>query len=148
VKNVWFASAGFLFYGCMSVGPLYEDPPPPPDGYAQIVIFRVSAVTGGAHSNRFTIDNTHIADLHHNGYTHFLVRPGAHVLNGLKIDAAAGSTYYFRYMVRPGLPKPGGTFPVLFLVLNDPAISQVSYEEAKQDITDRRFEAPTVERLE
>ncbi len=48
---------------CTATGPLYQEPPPSPDGYAQIVIYRVSSIASGAHSLRFEIDKKHVAGM-------------------------------------------------------------------------------------
>src|SRR5215469_6255181 len=97
-----------LIASCAATGPLYQEPPPPPDGYAQVVIYRVSSIASGAHSSPFEIDKQHVADLNIDGYTRFLVRAGGHTLHcggrDIPLDAQSGATYYFRYKVSPGLP--------------------------------------------
>jgi hypothetical protein len=149
VRFFCLALASLLISACAATGPLYEELPPPPDGYARIVIYRAYAFASGAHSSPFEIDKKHVADLRNDGYTYVLVRPGAHTLHcggkDIAIDVAARGTYYFRYQVSMGTLVMAGAVP---FVVNSAAASSVEYDAVKQEISSMHYQAPVLERLD
>ena len=104
-----------LLSACSATGPLYQPPPAAPPGHATVVIYREWFNRGSVWRQHWFIDGEEKASLYGNGYTHFVVPAGTHVLSSfkdpanasLKLDGyfAAGETYFFKYDIisRQGL---------------------------------------------
>ena len=137
MKSCWALALGMLVWGCIATGPLFEDPGVPPEGYAQVVVYRVTALAAGAHSVPLQIDGTPVADLNMKGYTRVLLKPGVHSLNTLRgVKVVSGSTYYFRYESGSALAPPGLLTGEFALVADDVAKREIAgfhFQPAKID---------------
>ena len=126
--------------GCASAtGPVYEEPPSPPEGYAEVIVYRVPALASGAHSLPLQIDGTPVAKLDMKGYTRVLLRPGVHSFNQLRgAKVAAGSIYYFRC-------EAGTAFPTIIPGTSG-EFTLVPAETAKQEIAGYHFQPPQIDK--
>jgi len=77
--------------GCAAKGPLFTEPESPPEGYARVVIYRETGISGAAWAHNYYIDRTLVAELRVGGYTTLVVKPGAHLFQyGVFSDIDSG----------------------------------------------------------
>jgi hypothetical protein len=150
-----FLGAAILLVGCGATGPLFQTPPAPPPGYAQVIVYRMPSLASGAHAQVFWVDQTRVARLDNKGYTRFLLKAGSHEVHGggdpnyrglvIPISVEPGRTYYLQYVTDPGLMTITGTTPV---VMNHGRLTQVTESVATGLLPEYRYQAPLVESID
>ena len=101
----------FILTGCGATGPIYQEPPPPPAGYATLIIYRFSNGYGGAYPIDISINASEkAASVDEQGYTVIWV-----IADGQQHTIRDGPTNKSSTDTVSIKPKPGETIFVKYI---------------------------------